>query len=455
MVVEQLVRSLQAAASHAPTVSDTPSKHLARAINKLGVGSVSSKGKGRASGFCMPEEMQDVFYQVTKARTYNPGKKVTQEVQLVIQPLALVERVRQHLRQPDPNIGKLQARKAEEAALIAAQHGPDAPGAVPAADRNSKFDNPEEDLKLWVQQSLLEMAWPELIEDWEERERLKAEGKLKKGKGKKSPAKTKTKTKPTPSGAVAVAKKQSGPEKSVETDTEDELFASAFSRPGAPPTASTSRIPPPPVREAPRPAQRRPREASQEDSDSDIELISSTANPVEGKAKVEKAIDTAKSPKKSPRKSKKQTTARDGMPAIDATDGDVPVKTKTKAKAKTPPTVLYAPISDSSEDEAGPSRMSKPPVLSFAKVKAQQQTAPKPSAKAAAAIASSGMRPSLSGSSTSSANSASSTATPSDGGPPASSRPATKIAPTRKADVSSRAKLIHAKKEVIDLCSSD
>ena len=434
---------MQTQTSNHSASNESPSKQLANALDDLTVYSPHKKqSSSRKKGPNMSEEMQDVFHQVTKARVYNPGKKVTQEVQLVILPAMLAEQARQYLRFPDPNVGKLQQRKVEAAALIAAIHGADAPGAVPAADRNSKFDDPDEDQKLWIQQSLIELAWPELIADWEERERLRAEGKLKKGK--KSPAKGKEKTRSKETERSTTTKKAPAAKKARETDSEDDLFASAYTR--KPPVASTSHIsaqPAPP---------RRPREKSSSESDSDLEIL---AGPAKGKGKAKEANGKVlKSPAKSPRRSETQTTARDAA----AGDADVPLKVKertseagrkpSKPAKKVPPPVLYKETTDSSDEDDRPA---KPPILSFAKVKAQASSSGSAKAKENASAGSASMQPTLSASSRSSLGSTtvSDSATPSDGGQ------TVRLVQARAGRTKSAPRPPNLTQQVIDLCSSD
>lgn len=445
VVVQQLVTSMQEKTLNS-VPAGTPSKQLAYALATLDVHSPTEKhGKGRAAAPSVPDEMKDVMHQVTKARSYNPGKKITQEVQLVIRPSMFVEQVRTHLRYPDPNVGKLQARKAEEAATIAALHGLDAPGAVAAADRNSKFDDPEEDCKLWVQQSLIEMAYPELIEDWEEHQRLKAEGKLKKGR--KPPAKSKGKGKQAnrPIDHTRIAAKG----KARDTDSEDDLFASSKAR--KPPVASASRSVISPIH-----AFRRQRKPSTEGSDSDIELVVGPSKTDGGGRDTRKAAH--RSPRKSPRKFEAQTTARRPV----TTEVEVPLKANakeltrkanTEATDRVPLSVLYAPISDSSDDEQLTAR---PPALSFAIAKSQgsaSTTSSAPAGKAAQSLQSDPMLPTLSASSSSSASGAvSGSATPSDGGSSGRIARGGKSVLRRHKTVK---QVPTVAQEVIDLCSSD
>ena len=203
--MHHLIRALHrpsgdVAAAAGSSAAESPSKQLARALDEFALASPSRSGPSSPSAHPAPNMSPSalaIFQQVTKLRQYNPGKKITQELQLFIDPSLLAQQAMLRLRHPDPNVGKLQARKVAAAALIARLHGPDAPGAVPAADRNSVFEEPDKECKLWIQESLLRLAYPQLVEEWEQREEEKAEAKRTKARGKGK----------SPRGKAATAKK--------------------------------------------------------------------------------------------------------------------------------------------------------------------------------------------------------------------------------------------------------
>lgn len=272
-----------------------------------------------------------VLHRIDKKRA--PPKKsekhITDELQLIVDPSPAVSLAQKHLQHPDPNIGKLQARKEAEAAAICALHGPDHPGAVPAPARNSQYDNPHESQKMWIQESLLRMAVPGMVLAWEEREQAKIEAKANKGKKatsqlsptrKKKPSETSRKsgtpTKPSKKPAKSKAKVISDSESELEDlppqSTAQDVFSSSAmtkypssssttdSQGGVRMSASASAA-----------SYKRPKErkasSSSSSSDSDIQLVSVTQ------------AGLTRSAKKSPRKSKSQATVRG--PPMSADDG--------------------------------------------------------------------------------------------------------------------------------------
>lgn len=210
----------------------SPSKVLAASLGSVSLNrSLSTSADGEGEGV--------VLHRIDKKRA--PPKKaenhITDELQLVVDPSPAAALAQKYLRHPDPNIGKLEARKEAEAAAICAVHGPDHPGAIPAPPRNSHFDDPHESQKVWIQESLLRMALPDKVSAWEERERAKLEAKVNKGKkpaGKQSPAKKAEQTSkktgtPTKAGKKPPRTKPK-PILDSESETED-LFAPSQGRP--------------------------------------------------------------------------------------------------------------------------------------------------------------------------------------------------------------------------------
>lgn len=359
----------------------TPSKVLTAS---LGTVTLSSPTKAGSDGTINPAV---VPHRIDKKRGPLIKEHVTDELQLIVDPTSMAVLAEAQLRHPDPNIGKLEARKAAEAAEICALHGPEHPGAIPAAPRNSHFDHPYEMQKLWIQESLLRMALPNMVREWEEREQAKLELKANKGKkaaAKASPKKankdpkakasTPTKTRHKPAKAKKVVDSESEAEGSsaLLRTASDDVFTSPASGPSSSAMQKANSDPVPRLadRKAPIRVSSYKRSQSKGDlssstsSGSDIEIIAGGKN-------------TRKSPKKSSRKAISQTTVRDvdqvqgevashSLPSISsfnvvkkgsevpkATTGKDIVSNKAKAQPKKPYTYrdLLDTSADSSDDD--------------------------------------------------------------------------------------------------------
>lgn len=324
MVVQDLIWSIRdngIAISDSPAGS--PSKVLAASLGSVSLGnSIRSRDVASETGI--------VPHRIDKKRS--PPKKaenhVTDELQLIVDPIPAATTAKQHLKHPDPNVGKLEARKEAEAATICALHGPEHPGAIPAPPRNAHYDNPNDVQKMWIQESLLRMAVPDMVRLWEEREQAKLDAKASKLKGKKAAdKKSPRKSKQTSQGAESstppkVHRKPTKAKKKAVVDSESEpedLFAP--SQPSSKDVFSSSMVPstsasgsqdslasradsgrpalPPPIAPASyKRSKDRDVEMPSSSSDSDVQLVSASK------------VAARKSPRKSPRKDASQTTAR-------------------------------------------------------------------------------------------------------------------------------------------------
>lgn len=299
-----------------PSSHSTPTKGLAAAMAKFDFASPdkTSLGQGGVRS-TVPSSLAGILLRVEKARANNTTS-VTPELQVIIDPSQIVDEVKRFLRHPDPNVGKLETRKlmaASEAALMAVEANPDLgePDLVIAKARNYNFVDPYEAQKLWIQTSLLRMAVPALVTDWEQREREKADKKANKGKKtatspqkKVSPTKVRSKLPKEPSTKAAVHSQVSAATSAkVHDDSDDDDHVFASSSANAVPSSSYHLSPPKP-RHVARPSASSPSSAESSnkskilremtDSDSDVEVITSAS----------------RSPKKSPRLSESARTAR-------------------------------------------------------------------------------------------------------------------------------------------------
>jgi len=342
VIIQHLIRSLY---NGTPQTQEgeklTPTKKLAAALDAFELSSPGSSSSSASSKLktALPAHIRPIFRQVTKARG-TCQTSYTDEVQLIVDPSSLADEARQYLRYPDPNVGKLEKRKEAEWRQKLAS-GQDV-GDGPAANRQLKCDDPDSEEKYWIPESLLRLAYPEIIQKWEDAMAEKAEKKANKGKKKntkkdapssssspaKSPPKAKsTKSSASPTKAVAAKKavkakapikatayssssdseppKKRAPSKAApitypDSDSEE---GDLFGPKKLPASQSQARAPP--MAESTSPssawsytatAKPKARGASaisnSESSDSDIEIVSK------------------KSPKKSPRKSDTQQTAR-------------------------------------------------------------------------------------------------------------------------------------------------
>lgn len=295
----------------------SPSKVLAASLGSFSL-SGTTQSDDNAKETVVPHRIEKKRAMPKKADNF-----VTDELQLLVDPGPAAALAQKHLRHPDPNIGKLEARKESEAAIIKAMHGPDHPGAVPAPPRNSHYDSPSEVQKMWIQESLLRMALPAMVQTWEAREQAKLELKANKGKkvaGKRSPSGKKASETESKAGTPTKAPKpQKKPSKTkakaiIDTESEPEDFfgptrqasQDVFNAPTLPKAVVRSsrddegrielkaRIP---AAKYKRPKDREST-SSLSSSDSDIQLISVSQLPAR------------KSPRKSPRKTQSQKTAR-------------------------------------------------------------------------------------------------------------------------------------------------
>lgn len=338
LVVQDLVwriRDQGIASENVPL--ESPSKILASGLNTV---TLHSPSRDQAQALL---DNKIMMLRIEKKRG-TVKDQVTSELQLVIDPSHAAKCAQKHLRHPDPNVGKLQARKEAEAAAICAAHGPDHPGAVPAPPRNAHYDDPLESQRLWIQESLLRMAVPEMVREWEEREQAKIEAKL--NKGKKAVSKTgdskKTGESLKPDTPVKPRRKPVKPKIPLpsESESEEDLFVSSqrssenvFRAPSAT-TASTASGSA--KTDDPSQSSRASSQSSSEgtkrtknansvslSSDSDIEVLSPGRFP---KAKVRQ------SPRKSPRTSRTQTSIRDASRS-NAEDDNLPAPPRLDFKA--------------------------------------------------------------------------------------------------------------------------
>lgn len=366
--------------SETNTPDGTPSKVL---TTSLGSVTLTSPTKAAKNGTVRPAV---VPHRIDKKR--GPLKEhVTDELQLIVDPTSMAVLAEAQLRHPDPNIGKLEARKEAEAAEIRALYGREHPGAIPAASRNSHFDHPYEMQKLWIQESLLRMALPNMVREWEEREQAKLElkaNKSKKAAAKASPKKAKKNPEAKTSTPTKARRKSTKAKKVIDSESEaegssallrtapDDVFTSPPTGPSFSGMQKANSDPVPRLADLKAPvrvssykrSQSKGDSSSSTSSGSDIEIIAGGKN-------------TRNSPKKSPRKAINQTTARDadqaqgeasshslpsfssfnvvkkGSEVPKATTGKEVISNKAKVQSKKPYTYrdLLDTSADSSDDD--------------------------------------------------------------------------------------------------------
>ena len=338
----------------------TPSKVLAAALSGFGI---ASPTKADLKMRHMPSNLSKIMLRVEKARKYTSTEKcITPELQLIIDPAELVDEAKSCLRHPDPNVGKLEARK---------QAAAEATGVEAASARNYKFDDPYESQKLWIPSCLLNMATPHLVMAWEQRE----EDKLKKKQTKQTKSSPKrkqpTKVRDSPNSVqtsislsskpvTATAHKGKGKADDSASDDED-LFAPSpldnqkpraptlHLAPVAPQSRSLSRTSSATSSDISTSdkSHHRARSRSRYSSDSDIEFVSS--QPL------------GKSPKKSPRRTSATHTARESQSHSKVIVDAPRPKQAPKAKA-----YKYEELSDTSSDDDAKGialpAVSRPPV---------------------------------------------------------------------------------------------
>lgn len=302
----------------------SPSKILAASL-----GSVSLNGSNHSHGatehIVIPQRIEKKRVKPKKAENH-----ITDELQLIVDPSPAASLAQKQLRNPDPNVGKLEARKEAEAAMIRAMHGPDHPGAVSAPPRNAHYDDPLETQKLWVQESLLRMALPGMVQAWEARQTAKLESKANKGKkaaGRRSPSgkapvehesKSSTPTKasgkpyrkPTKVTVKPVIETDSEPEASLAPSrrkSEDVFAMPALSNDGTQPKIDKQRHINTKANTSVAKYKRSKAcnmASTSSSSDSDIQLVSTSQVP------------PRKSPRKSPRRTQSQQTARSAAASV-------------------------------------------------------------------------------------------------------------------------------------------
>lgn len=387
VIVRCLVQSLSGNASSPDTdlyESDplgTPSKQLAAKLQQTSLASPRKVKDKTRQGTRVPKHMLSVYSSIETRRNHkrmNAANVHTNELRLVIDPSRLVEDACAGLRHPDPNVGKLEQRKQQEyEARQAAQ-----PGApiTPPKEWKLKCDDPYSLQKFWVQESLLRMAFPGLVDKWEARERDKA---VSKGKGKTSAVSltgtgrsrrgtvqvvrapkvaSKTGRKVTPISPSSDEDHDEAPSDS-DSDREGDIFAVPV-----PQTSSSSKeVAPhqPSIDQTSSKNLRRPAVQALTESDSDpefdssIEIISFTSTQRQ----------VQRSPKKSPRRSSNTTTAR----SSEASRPKVTTGRKDSSRpvATAPKVSLYTEISDSDGDSDSASSL--PDLAAYAKESSLRQ----------------------------------------------------------------------------------
>lgn len=316
----------------------TPSKQLASAVADLQMPSPSkassSDGTERshtAARCLLPRHIRSLFDEVGKDR--GPHKdKVTEEVKLWLTPDALADEAARHFRHPDPNVGKLQERKALEYSLKIAR-GEDA---VLSGDKNYKEFHPHDRLDCWIQKSLVQMAYRGLLQERDAALAAKAARSSKGKKKKLGPERAVTRkvsisdyavegTRKTQSGgqveqaAFVKASIKGGPTRDDASSSEngdddlegvddDDVFTEP--RKALPRSSGAARARPEVLDDRPsgsRPSAniRRQRSASPTSLSSDSDIV-----PIRS-SKLQSTTKDA-SPKKSPRKARTQATVRRG-----------------------------------------------------------------------------------------------------------------------------------------------
>lgn len=318
IVIRDLVQKLRTLKSALPsTLTGTPTKQLAATLQNF---KIQCPAKSRKA---VPEPTSSlvdlVCIEKKRAKPQKAENFITEQVQLVIDPHRAAELASSLLCHPDPNIGKLEARKAEAAARIALLYGSDHPEATPAPPRNIQFEDPDSVMKLWMQESLLKMSAQGLIEEWQNREEAKLLAKANKGKKvikPSTPQKPKKSAKATVEGSrtpvkavrgeTAVIKNIDEVHPSSSSVSKSDVFVDANSvkEDGIDSSSDIRSIRIEQTRAAPKaPAYRsRIREDSDSSSDSDVQIM--PTGPATYLAR--------KSPRKSPRKAVEQKTVREG-----------------------------------------------------------------------------------------------------------------------------------------------
>jgi hypothetical protein len=343
VIIQHLIRSLY---NGTPQTQEgeklTPTKKLAAALDAFELSSPGSSSSSASSKLktALPAHIRPIFRQVTKARG-TCQTSYTDEVQLVVDPSSLADEARQYLRYPDPNVGKLEKRKEAEWRQKLAS-GQDV-GDGPAANRQLKCDDPDSEEKYWIPESLLRLAYPEIIQKWEDAMAEKADKKANKGKKKNtkkdaassssSPAKSPPKAKSTKSSSASPTKADAA-KKSIKAKAPTKATAYSSSSDSEPPKKRAPSKAAPitypdsdseegdlfsPKKLSASKSQARAPSMAASTSASSAWSYTATAKP---KARDASAISSSessdsdieivskKSPKKSPRKSDTQQTAR-------------------------------------------------------------------------------------------------------------------------------------------------
>ncbi|CAD6578171.1 MAG: hypothetical protein CYPHOPRED_000468 [Cyphobasidiales sp. Tagirdzhanova-0007] len=337
ITVHHLIRSLSSAASSG-TDQLTPSKKLAAQLSHFGLSSPAKPPSSTSSASpSLSKHLLAILDRIEKARKRRLVCS-TPELQLVLLPASLANEAKEYLRHPDPNIGKLDARKAIAMAQKVAESEPGQELPGPAKPRNYIYEEVDKEQTVFVQESLLRMACPKLVEAWEEREREKADkrGRGKRGMKNAAPVAIGSRTRKVPpikqSKLFSTALAPTAATRDM--DDSDIFSASAPILTKQNDTASSqcSHI----ATSKARPARNH---SSASPDSSDVELITAR-------------LDSHKSPHKSPRTSANHQTARQSLNVSASVVGKIATARSTKPTL--PPasnrTYGYQGISDTDEE---------------------------------------------------------------------------------------------------------